>query len=194
MNFERGPVVAVEMDEQISFEHTKMKPLTIHGIVVAGTREIMGLASAEAPANGNLAKRSVKKYGKRHDGRREARRRLLRRVAPFIRPGGMIKTDESPHYVADLKELLPEVEHATFKGRRPRRYGNDELKEGGFDPLFSINHTSASFRANTSCLVRKTWNTTKKRASMEAHMWIYAAYHNEKIQKNLKKKAALVAE
>jgi hypothetical protein len=58
--------------------------------------------------------------------------------------------------------------------------GQGELKVGGFDPIFSLNHTCAMLRANINRLFRKTWCTTKKMEMLEHHLAIYALYHNER--------------
>jgi hypothetical protein len=96
----------------------------------------------------------------------------------------LIKSDSNPHYPSDLKRFFPKARHAAFKGRRATSSGQGELKKGKYDPLFSLNHTCAMFRANVSRLVRKTWVTTKRSDRLRAHLLIYAEYHNEKIEKN----------
>jgi hypothetical protein len=40
--------------------------------------------------------------------------------------------------------------------------GQGELKRGGFDPLFSLNHTAAMFRDRLKRLSHRTWCTTKR--------------------------------
>ncbi len=56
-----------------------------------------------------------------------------------------------------------------------------ELKKVGFDPIFSLNHTYAMFRAHLSRLIRKTWNTTKKPDRLADHLAIYALIHNQRL-------------
>jgi hypothetical protein len=59
--------------------------------------------------------------------------------------------------------------------------GQGELKSGGFDPLFSFNHTAAMLRANINRLVRKTWCTTKRIDRLEAHIALYVQFHNREL-------------
>jgi hypothetical protein len=59
--------------------------------------------------------------------------------------------------------------------------GQEELKKIGKDPLFSLNHTCAMFRAHVSRLIRHTWNTTKKLENLEYHLSIYMNLHNKRI-------------
>jgi hypothetical protein len=89
----------------------------------------------------------------------------------------VIKSDENPHYPPLIRGIFPRGEHLRYKGRRGCVVGQGELKRGGFDPLFSLNHTAAMFRANVNRLFRRTWCTTKKRESLAAHLALYAIHH-----------------
>ena len=84
----------------------------------------------------------------------------------------------NPYYVDDVREFFPKARHETSKGRRALEVGQGELKGGGYDPLFSINHTLAMIRANVNRLVRRTWCTTKQRDRLVGHLTLYALYHN----------------
>jgi hypothetical protein len=99
----------------------------------------------------------------------------------------LIKSDESPHYPQDVKKHFPYAEHQKFKGRRGCVTGQGELKAGGFDPLFSLNHTAAMFRANVNRLFRRTWNTTKKMSRLRLHLFVYIDFHNQRIAQIQKK-------
>jgi hypothetical protein len=57
--------------------------------------------------------------------------------------------------------------------------GQGELKRGGFDPLFSLNHTAAMFRDRLKRLSRRTWCTTKRPDRLQLLLDLYAWYHNE---------------
>lgn len=94
----------------------------------------------------------------------------------------VIKSDENPHYPPLIRELFPRGEHLRYKGRRGCVVGQGELKRGGFDPLFSLNHTAAMFRANVNRLFRRTWCTTKKREALTAHLALYSLYHNQNLK------------
>ncbi|HEY8279241.1 MAG TPA: transposase, partial [Bdellovibrionota bacterium] len=73
---------------------------------------------------------------------------------------------------------FPKALHKTYEGKRGAQGGQGELKKVKFDPLFSLNHTCAMFRANVNRLFRKTWCTTKRIDRLRAHLMIYAHYHN----------------
>ncbi len=168
-------------DDMESFEHSKLKPLSISLAVEEKTRFILGYAVSRMPAKGLLTQKSIQKYGKRKDERAKNRRELLKRLKPFVRLNAQIKSDESTHYIKDLSQIFPGCEHKRYKGRRGCVVGQGELKSGGFDPLFSLNHTAAMLRANINRLFRRTWNTTKDPECLSHHIALYVWYHNFKL-------------
>lgn len=169
----------IEFDDLETFENSKYKPVSVTLAVESGTRRILGIEISQMPGKSSLAKKAIEKYGYRPDGRREARQRLFARIKPFVAEGAVIKSDANPHYPRDVKKFFPDSIHQVFQGRKPREHGQGELKKGGFDPLFSLNHTCAMLRANVNRLIRKTWCTTKSLDRLYGHLMIYAAYHNE---------------
>lgn len=173
-----APSTEIEFDDLETFEHSKLKPLSVVMAVESGSRRILGFRVAQMPAKGLLVKRSIKKYGKREDHRGICRQNLFKELQPFIAPKALIKSDENPHYPKHVKEFFPGCTHVVFKGRRGCVVGQGELKAGGFDPIFSLNHTFAMFRANISRLFRRTWNTSKKKEHLAVALAIYALYHN----------------
>jgi transposase-like protein len=178
-------VEIMEFDDLETFEHTKLKPLSVILAVEQKSRRILGFEVARMPAKGLLARISRKKYGKRKDERKQARDRLLRKIKPLVAARALIKSDESFHYPLDVRRFFPLAEHRTFKGRRACVVGQGELKRIGFDPIFSINHTFAMLRANVNRLARRTWCTTKKPERLAAHLQLYALYHNQSLIKAL---------
>ncbi len=176
----QGRVVEhLQFDEMESFERSKCLPLSIPIAVEAGTRKILGFRVAVMPAKGLLAKISRKKYGQRVDQRGEAAHALFSEIAPLIHPNAVITSDQNPMYPGWLKPHFPEAQHVAVKGQRGCVVGQGELKSGGFDPLFSLNHTAAMLRANISRLVRRTWCTTKRIDRLSAHIALYVQYHNQ---------------
>lgn len=175
------PATEIQLDDLETIEHSKCKPLSVLTVVEHKTRRILGFNVARMPAKGHLAKIALKKYGKRADDRREARKKLFTKLQPYIHPGAVIISDEHPHYPEAIKKFFPKAIHKCFKGRRACVAGQGELKQGGFDPLFSINHTFAMKRANISRLIRRSWCTTKKPESLRDHLLIYAHYHNTEL-------------
>ena len=171
-------VSSMEFDDQETFEHTKLKPLSICMAVESKTRRILGFRVASMPAKGLLVQKSLKKYGPRKDERKQARESLFLEIKPFIKPDAIIKSDKNPHYISDVKRHFPNAEHKRYKGRRGCVTGQGELKAGGFDDIFTLNHTFGMFRANICRLFRKTWNTTKKPERLKIHLLLYVLYHN----------------
>jgi transposase-like protein len=173
----------LQFDDLETFEHTKLKPLSVPLAVCGETRQILGFGVAQMAAKGLLAKKSVKKYGIRKDERARVRRELFREIAPAIAENAIIKSDSNPYYVDDIREFFPGREHQTCLGKRGAITGQGELKKVKFDPIFSLNHTCAMLRANIARLVRKTWCTTKKRERLGHMLAIYAYYHNRELKK-----------
>ncbi len=130
------------------------------------------------PAKGPLAELSRKKYGIREDHRGTARECLFQELKASISKTAVIKSDENPHYTMTVRKFFPDSIHKTYKGKRGCITGQGELKKTGHDPLFSLNHTCAMFRANINRLVRKTWCTTKDPKRLADHIKIYCQYHN----------------
>jgi hypothetical protein len=172
------PATEVEFDDLETFEHSKLKPLSVISVVESGSRRILGFKVARMPAKGLLVKRSLKKYGPRVDERKVKRRRLFTELQDFIAPTAVMKSDESPHYPKDVRRYFPKALHKVYKGRRGCVVGQGELKGGGFDPIFSLNHSYAMSRANINRLFRRTWNTTKKPEHLTLHLAIYVLFHN----------------
>ena len=172
----------IEFDDMETFVHTKLKPLSITLAVESHTRRILGIQVSPMPAKGLLAKHARKKYGYRADGRAKARDRLFLQIKDLVSETATIKSDLNPHYAPSVKKHFPKATHIGFKGQRGRSQGLGELKKVGFDPLFSLNHTCAMFRANVNRLFRKTWCTTKRADRLYAHLMIYAEYHNEHLK------------
>jgi len=179
--FKISKIDSLEFDDMETFEHSKLKPLSISLAVESKTRRVLGFEVSQMPANGTLASRARQRYGKRTDHRSIGRATLLKRIALITNQSPIIKSDQNPQYPPLIKKILPSAKHLTFKGRRGCVVGQGELKRGGFDPLFSLNHTAAMFRANVNRLFRRTWCTTKKRDALTAHLAIYAVFHNQNI-------------
>jgi hypothetical protein len=181
LGHERARVV--EFDDLETFEVTKCKPLSVTLAVQARTRRILGLEISRMPAKGLLVEKARRKYGPRVDERAIGRDRLFSSIKDLVHPEAVFKSDQNPFYPADVKRHFPLARHVTYKGRRGTNVGGGEIKEGVFDPLFSLNHTCASLRMNVTRLLRKTWYTTKRPDRLRAHLFLYAAYHNENLGK-----------
>jgi len=89
-------------------------------------------------------------------------------------PDGMLR-----RFTEFVRNYLPKVDYERFKGGRGCVVGQGELKKLYRDPLFSINHTCAMFRANINRLIRKTWCTTKDPKMLQKHLEIFIYYYNQ---------------
>ena len=172
-------ICEVVFDEMESFEHTKLKPLTIPLAVENKTRKILALDVGKIAAKGHLAEISKRKYGKRMCQRKKVLESLFHQFTPMVDPFCLLKSDESQHYPNVVKKHLKEATHKTYKGRKAAVTGQGELKKGKHDPLFYFNHTAGMIRDNIKRLARRTWCTTKKIERLLDLLHIYAFYHNQ---------------
>jgi transposase-like protein len=180
-NLKRPKCKIIEFDDLETFEHTKLKPLSVTLAVEFKTRRILGFKVSQMPAKGHLAKKSFKKYGPRKDFRSFGQKALLKDLLFMTQDNVIIKSDQNPHYKPLIKKFFPHCEHEAHKGQRGCVTGQGELKKIGFDPLFSLNHTCAMFRANINRLFRKTWCTTKRPDRLFYHIALYSVFHNGRL-------------
>ena len=188
-NLEKTLSTQIQFDDLETHEHTKLKPLSVTLAVEKFTRRILGYEVSIMPAKGHLARLSRKKYGKRPDRRAHARKKLFATLKNLITDDALIESDQYPHYGPDVKTHFPRATHLAHKGSRGSIVGQGELKKIRFDPLFSLNHTCAMFRANINRLIRRTWFTTKKHERLDLHIALYAVFHNEQIEFKQNQKA-----
>jgi len=168
----------IQFDDLETIEHTKLKPLSVALAVDAKTRNILSFKVSQMPAKGLLAKKSVKKYGRRVDHRARGWKALMEDLAPIMTPSVKIKSDQNPHYSKWVRRYFPHAHYTQIPGGRGSVTGQGELREKRFDPLFSLNHTCAMFRANINRLFRKTWCTTKNIEGIRNHLALYVWFHN----------------
>jgi len=176
----------VQFDDLETFEHSKCKPLSVTMAVEEDSRRILSFRVSRMPAKGLLASISRKKYGIRKDERPKAREEIFTELKDLVSEFALFKSDMNPHYPPDVKKHFPKSQHLTYKGRRGCVVGQGELKAGGFDPIFSLNHTFAMARANINRLFRRTWNTTKVPERLTLHFAMYALYHNKVLISNMR--------
>ena len=174
-----GNVEFIQLDELITIEHTKCKPLSVLVIISKYDRKILGIEVSSMPAFGHLVHVARKKYGYRPDLRKEGLVKALQNIARFVNPKTIFQSDMHPYYPPIIKSLFPNNQHLCSKGIKSTVSGQGELKRHERDPLFYINHTLAMLRANINRLIRKTWCTTKDPARLRDHLAIYTAVHNQ---------------
>ncbi|MGB2988268.1 MAG: hypothetical protein WBE26_20555 [Phycisphaerae bacterium] len=99
---------------------------------------------------------------------------MFRSIAKCVRAGAKIRTDACDHYPPIAKRLVPD---ATVEPHMSP--GNPENPgDGGFDPLFALNHLFATLRQDLSRLGRSTWATTKTLTGLLNHLMLYVAWRN----------------
>lgn len=174
----KGSVVEVQLDDLITKENSKLKPVSISILAETSTRRILAVEVSRIPAFGHLAKLAVQKYGKREDEHPMGLDRLFREFSLIAHPGVLVKSDEHRRYEHPIRKYLPQAQHKTYKSERATVAGQGELKKGGFDPIFTVNHSCAMLRANINRLNRRTWNTSKSIERLKDHLEIFIWYYN----------------
>lgn len=178
-----NPLTEVYMDEMEDKVHTKCKPVSI-AVMVSENREILGhFVSPIMPKNKNLYKICLEKYPHWKDQSKKGFGELLKKAQGVLLEKVKIHTDDKLMYKREIKLNYPHSIHIAEKSRRAVIAGLGELKEGGYDPLFPLNHTCAMIRANVNRLVRRTWCTTKKLENLSKHIEIYTYFHNTRLLK-----------
>lgn len=174
----------MQLDDLITKENSKLKPLSVSLLVDEKTRFILGSLVSEIPAFGHLAKQSVQVYEKRKDEHRAGPERLLSTLNPFLSEELKIKSDEHKNYPVVIQRYFPRARHETFPSERGCIAGQGELKKVAFDQLFIVNHTCALLRANINRLMRKTWCTIKDPARLSDHLEIFTYLYNNHLLKS----------
>ena len=176
---EQSKVQHLQFDDLITYEHTKLKPLSVSVAVDATRRYILGFEIAMIPSFGHLARISKHKYGKRKNEHREKLNDLFSKISSVVDPFAIIKSDEHKEYKPIIEIFFPQSTFMQYKGEKATIAGLGELKKNGRDPLFWINHTLAMFRANINRLFRRTWCSTKSIKSFSDHLEIFICFYNQ---------------
>lgn len=171
----------VQLDDLITIEHTKLKPLSVSVAVDSTQRIILGAKVSKIAAFGHLAEVSRRKYGVRKSELPKALDELFAQIKKAVHPEVVIQSDEHRLYPKFIKKHFPFATHIQEESAPSAVTGQGELKKKKFDPLFSINHSLAMLRANINRLFRRTWCTTKIPERLQDHLDIYIQYHNSKI-------------
>jgi transposase-like protein len=172
------PVSHLQFDDLITIEHTKLKPLSVSIAVDAKKRTILATEISQIPAFGHLAALSKKKYGFRESHHKEGLKRMFEKIKDIIASNSLIESDQHKLYPGFVREYFKCAHHKRYKGGRGCVAGQGELKKLHRDPLFTLNHTCAMFRANINRLIRKTWCTTKRPDMLQNHIDLYTDFHN----------------
>ena len=176
--FEHKKVQNLQIDDLITKENSKLKPLSLTVAVDEDTRMILAFDVSQIPAFGHLAKLARQKYGLRKCEHAKGLERVFEALAPRVASNVIIKSDEHKKYPYFVRRYFPKGEHLQFKSERAHVAGQGELKKVGFDPLFVVNHTAAMLRANINRLIRKTWCTTKDPQKLKCHLEVFIYFYN----------------
>lgn len=168
----------IQFDDLISFEHTKLKQVSIPLIVTKRSRKILGVSACRIPTSGPNAEISRKKYGFRPNEHPQTLRRMFESLVDVIPSNAHFDSDSHKDYSPIVRRVFPLGMHNHHRSEPATVAGQGEMKRVAFDPLFSVNHSCAMLRANVSRLIRRTWATTKKLEALNWHLQIYAKYHN----------------
>lgn len=154
----------VQFDEMETFEHTKLKPISIAIAVRAKTGQIIDAEVATMNAKGHLASASRQIYGLRVDTRKDACKSVIETVKCIARDEITIASDSKRAYPNIIREVIPHAAIKQCKGRT--------------EELFRLNHAAAKIRADLARMARKTWCTTKKMERLQDHLLLYIAWNN----------------
>lgn len=167
----------VEFDEVETFEHTRLKPLSIAVAIREKTGEIIEAQVATMNCKGPLAKISQFKYGWRQDTREAAREDVLRMVNKCSKANITIRSDAQGYYAPQIKRWVPHAKHEQVNSQRVRQ--TESLSRRNVDDkMFRMNLTAAKFRHDMSRMARRVWVTTKDRMRLQAHLDLYIAWNN----------------
>jgi IS1 family transposase len=173
-------VTSVQFDEMLSFEHTRLKPLSIAIAVQRKEHRVIDIKVAESHYQGRLSAIALFKYGPRLDKSHEARKKVLETLQSQVQTTCHITTDAKPQYKTEVSEYVPSARlfQINNRGGRLRRLLQSRRRNIK-DPMFELNLVAAKIRHNLSRMARKVWVTTKRADRLQKHLMLFIAYHNE---------------
>lgn len=176
----REQVKSIQIDDLITIEHTKLKPLSVTVMIDKDKRVILGTKVSQIPSFGHLARYSRKKYGPRPSELKEGMESLFNKLKKSISTKAHFESDEHTLYLRVIKKFFPNSTHTQFESQRATVAGQGEMKNKAFDPIFNINHTLAMMRADINRLIRRTWSTTKDPQRLQDHLDVYTWFFNQR--------------
>jgi len=167
-----------QFDELETFEHTRLKPLSIAIAVRAKSGEILEAQVATMNCKGHLARVAQQKYGWREDTRNSAREGVLIAVKTCSRDTLGIMSDKHPDYPAIIKKVVPYADHQAVKRTEVVPLSTSADRKNPDATMFTLNYTAAKIRHDLSRMARKVWVTTKRKDRLQAHLDLYIAWNN----------------
>lgn len=171
----------MQLDDLITKEISKLKPVTITVSVNADTRQILSLQAAQIPAFGHLAHISRAKYGKRESHHRFALQKVFEDIEHLVDKKALIRSDKHHLYPEFVKRFFPKADYETYKSERATISGQGELKKKLRDPIYNINHVHAMLRDNINRLVRRSWCVTQSIPMLQYHLELFMKFYNSKL-------------
>lgn len=168
-----------QFDEMLTFEHTRLKPISIALAVQKKDSKLIAIQVAQSHYQGLLSSVAFKKYGLREDQSHEARRQVLTTLQSQITSSCRLITDAKPVYRTDVASYLPSAELVQVKNRggRLKRLLNAKRRNVK-DPMFELNLVAAKIRHDLSRMARKVWVTTKRQDRLQKHLLLFLASQN----------------
>lgn len=168
-----------QFDEMLSFEHTRLKPLSIALAVEKTNQKLIAIEVAQSHYQGILSSVALKKYGHRQDKSHEARRKVLTVLQSQMRSSCQIITDAKPIYLKEVKEYVPGARLVQIKNRGSRLQRLLSARRRNIkDPMFELNLIAAKIRHDLSRMARKVWVTTKRQDRLQKHLMLFLASQN----------------
>ncbi len=172
-------VTHCQFDEMLTFEHTRLKPVSIALAVQKRDSKLIAIEVAQSHYQGVLSSVAFKKYGLREDQSHEARRQVLQTLQSQITSKCQLITDAKPVYRTEVGSYLPGAELVQVKNRggRLKRLLNAKRRNVK-DPMFELNLVAAKIRHDLSRMARKVWVTTKRQDRLQKHLLLFLASQN----------------
>lgn len=172
-------VSEVQFDEMLSFEHTRLKPLSIALVVEKLGYKVIDVEVAQSHYQGRLSSIALMKYGAREDRSHEGREKVLKTLNSLVREKCHITTDSKPQYRLQIKEQVPLATLKQVKNRGNRLNRLLKAKRSNTqDSMFELNLIAARIRHDLSRMARKVWVTTKRAECLQRHLMLFVAYQN----------------
>ncbi|MFM8269110.1 MAG: hypothetical protein ACKN9V_02890 [Pseudomonadota bacterium] len=168
-----------QFDEMLTFEHTRLKPISIALAVQKKDSKLIAIHVAQSHYQGVLSSVAFKKYGFREDQSQEARRQVLITLQSQIKSNCTLITDAKSVYQTEVACHVPsaKLEQIKNRGGRLQRLLNAKRRNLK-DPMFELNLVAAKIRHDLSRMARKVWVTTKRKDRLQKHLMLFLASQN----------------
>lgn len=167
----------VQFDEMETFEHTRLKPLSIALAVRPKTAEVIEAQVGLMKFHGRATSLSRDRYGWVFDTRDASREDVLLSIKKIAKDDITIVTDKKTDYPQVIQRVIPNAKIVQVKRGRKKTIYDERQNED--DDLFVINYVSAQIRHDLSRMMRKSWVTTKKAFMLQAHLDLFIAWKNK---------------